>query len=275
MVRFWTDRWCGTTSLKEAYLDLFRITRNKEALVKEHLQYRNEVVSCVLNFIRPIQDWEVESLSSFLDLLYSSSVKGYGLDKVCWCGSQKKGFQVKSFYKALLPQTTTVGPWKCIWKSKVPTRVAFFVWTAALDHILTTDNLRRRRVIIMDWCCMCKNSGESPSHLLLHCSIAQDLWNFILSLFGLQWVMPRDVRDLLACWWAGRGRSKIKELWNSIPHCVFWCIWWERNLRSFEGKERNQLDLKWLILHTLMEWSNASGLNSFSSIFDFLDYCIL
>jgi hypothetical protein len=45
MVSFWTDKWCGTTSLKEAYLDLFHISRNKAALVKEHLQYHNEVVS--------------------------------------------------------------------------------------------------------------------------------------------------------------------------------------------------------------------------------------
>jgi hypothetical protein len=175
-VRFWTDRWCGTTSLKEAYPDLFRITRNKEAWVKEHLQYHNEVVSWVLNFCRPIQDWEEESLSSFLDLLYSSSVKGYGLDRVCWYGSQEKGFQVKSFYNALLPKTAALGPGKNIWKPKVPTRVAFFVWTAALDHILTMDNLRRRRVIIMDWCCMCKNSGNP---LLIFCYIAQ--W---LGIFG-------------------------------------------------------------------------------------------
>uniref|UniRef100_A0A2N9JAL9 Reverse transcriptase domain-containing protein n=1 Tax=Fagus sylvatica TaxID=28930 RepID=A0A2N9JAL9_FAGSY len=210
-VRFWTDRWCGTTSLKEAYPDLFRITRNKEAWVKEHLQYHNEVVSWVLNFIRPIQDWEEESLSSFLDLLYSSSVKGYGLDKMCWCGAQEKGFQVKSFYKAMLPQTAAVGPWRNIWKPKVPTRVAFFVWTAALDRILTTDNLRRRWVIIMDWCCMCKNSGESSSHLLLHCSVAWELWNFILNLFGLQWVMPRDVRELIACWWTGRAVQSMRN----------------------------------------------------------------
>uniref|UniRef100_A0A2N9EVX7 Reverse transcriptase zinc-binding domain-containing protein n=1 Tax=Fagus sylvatica TaxID=28930 RepID=A0A2N9EVX7_FAGSY len=144
------ELWCGTTSLKEAYPDLFRITRNKEAWVKEHLQYHNEVVSWVLNFSRPIQDWEEESLSSFLDLLYSSWVKGYGLDRVCWYGSQEKGFQVKSFYNAMLPKTAALGPWKNIWKPKVPTRVAFFVWTTALDRILTTDNLRRRRVIIMD-----------------------------------------------------------------------------------------------------------------------------
>jgi hypothetical protein len=144
-----------------------------------------------------------------------------------------------------------------------------------LSGINSPMNAKRCRVIIIDWCCMCKNSGESPSHLLLHCSVARDLWNFIFSLFGLQWVMPKEVRDLLACWWAGRARLKIKELWNSIPHCLFWCIWWERNSRTFEGKERNLLDLKWLILYTLMERSNASGLTSFSSIFDFLDYCIL
>uniref|UniRef100_A0A2N9I786 Reverse transcriptase domain-containing protein n=1 Tax=Fagus sylvatica TaxID=28930 RepID=A0A2N9I786_FAGSY len=145
-------------SLKEAYPELFRITRNKEALVREHLQYHNGEVSWVMNFIRPIQDWEEESISSFLDVLYSSSVKGYGLDKVCWRGSQEKGFQVKSFYRILLPQRAVQGPWKNIWKPKVPTRVAFFVWTAVMDRILTTDNLRRRKVIILDWCCMCKNS---------------------------------------------------------------------------------------------------------------------
>jgi hypothetical protein len=87
--------------------------------------------------------------------------------------------------------------------------------------------------------------------------------------------MPKDNRDLLASWWVGRGRSKIKELWNSVPHCVFWCIWWERNSRSFEGKERHLLELKWLILRTLLEWSNASGLTPFSSVFDFLDSCIV
>ena len=54
--------------------------------------------------------------------------------------------------------------------------------------------------------------------------------------------MPKYVRDLLASWWVGRSRSKIKELWNSIPHCVFRCIWWERNSRSFEGKERHLLN---------------------------------
>ena len=41
-----------------------------------------------------------------------------------------------------------------VWNSKVPSRVAFFIWIAALRRILTTDNLQRRRIIILDWCCI-------------------------------------------------------------------------------------------------------------------------
>ena len=48
--KFWTDTWCGTCNLKDAYPELFRIARNKEMLVGDHIHYQNEVVSWVLNF---------------------------------------------------------------------------------------------------------------------------------------------------------------------------------------------------------------------------------
>jgi hypothetical protein len=51
----------------------------------------------------------------------------------------------------------------------VPWRLAFFVWFAALGKILTLDNLRTRNVVVVEWCCMCKKSGESIDHLLIHC----------------------------------------------------------------------------------------------------------
>jgi hypothetical protein len=144
----------------------------------EHIRYQNEAASWMLNITHPAQDWELKSVSSFLELLwlYSSSGKGHGVNKMCWRGSSKVGFQVKSYYRALLPNTDRSVPWKCIWKTKAPPRVAFFVWAAALGHILTTDNLRRRHVIVLDWCYMYKESGESISHLLLHCLTAREIW---------------------------------------------------------------------------------------------------
>jgi hypothetical protein len=62
------------------------------------------------------------------------------------------------------------------------------------------DNVRKHHIIEIDWCCMCKKSGETPHHLLLHCDIARGLWVMVFKIFGVKWVMPSWVVKLLACW---------------------------------------------------------------------------
>jgi hypothetical protein len=52
------------------------------------------------------------------------------------------------------------------------------------------DNLRWRNIVVVEWCCMRKNSGESIDHLLLHCDVAWDIWSYFYILFGVEWVMP-------------------------------------------------------------------------------------
>ena len=121
----------------------------------------------LLEFIRHVQDWELESVNLLLEVLYLSFAKGYGEDRMCWRGGSKGGFQVKAYYSALLPQSGLHWPWRSIWKSKAPPRVAFFVWTTALGRILTTDNLRRHQVLVLDYCWLCKRNGESISHLFI------------------------------------------------------------------------------------------------------------
>ena len=60
----------------------------------------------------------------------------------------------------------------------------------------------------MDWCFMCKCNGELVDHLFLHW-VALDLWSMDLSLFGVIWVMPKSVVELLAFWqgWFVRHRN--------------------------------------------------------------------
>ena len=54
------------------------------------------------------------------------------------------------------------------------------------------DNLRKKNVMVVEWCCMYKKIGESIDHLLIHCEVAKELWSSILKLFGMDWVMPRS-----------------------------------------------------------------------------------
>ena len=43
-VNFWSDRWCSDLHLKEGLQELFHLTRNRDALVANHLQLRNNKV---------------------------------------------------------------------------------------------------------------------------------------------------------------------------------------------------------------------------------------
>ena len=147
-----------------------------------------------------MQDWELEPLSNSMATIYGTSVRGSREDKMCWVLDKKEGFQVSGFYHVLLHTNIQSFPWKSIWKPKISSRVAFFVWTVALGKILTSKNLRRRHVRPLDWCYMCKFNRELVDHLLLHCPIASKLWSMVLDLFGVCWVMPKSVVDLLACW---------------------------------------------------------------------------
>ena len=148
----------------------------------------------------------MESFLSFLKILYSVTITGLGEDKVCWQPSKAHIFQVKSYYDTLTCKGEGWFPWKSIWKAKVPPQVAFFTWTAALGKILTAENLRRRHITLVSWCCMCKANGESVDHLLLHCVYAKELWDLVLAMFGMCWVMPCSVRELFATWQGKMGK---------------------------------------------------------------------
>ena len=40
------------------------------------------------------------------------------------------------------------------------------------------------------------------------------------------------------------GHHRHIEIWKAVPHCLMWCIWRERNARTFEEGERNIMALK-------------------------------
>jgi hypothetical protein len=131
----------------------------------------------------------------------------------------KRNFEVKAFYKVLVCHEAVYFPWKGIWRVKAPKRVAFFVWTAALGKILAHDNLSRRGIVVVEWCVMCKH-GESVDHLLLYCDVARIVWSYFYSLFGVEWVMPSNVLDLLSGCGTLLGRDSAIRIWKQVPLCV-------------------------------------------------------
>ena len=140
---------------------------------------------------------------------------------------------------------------------------------------MSIDNLRKKKVLIPDWCYMCKSNGESVDHLLLHCPIVYKLWSMVFTLFGIHWAMPKIVVELLACWQGNFGHYRNGVIWMAVPHYLMWCIWRERNNRFFEDSERTIADLKLFFFKALSDWMFIIGIHSISLVYDLMDACNL
>ena len=152
-----------------------------------------------LRFFRAFEDWELAASFSLFQFIQPRIPWGDRRDTLCWHFKGNGKFDTQSYYHAIQGTPNSRFPWKGVWKSKIPKRVAFLLWTTAHDRILTLNNLMLRGRILANWCCMCCYDGESVNHLLLHCPITHTLWTFMLQAYGIHWVMPRSVAGLLSC----------------------------------------------------------------------------
>lgn len=137
----------------------------------------NDNIVWWINVARNLNDWEVCDYEDKIKVLASQKVNN-SPDQICWLLEKKQCFTVRSYYKFLV-EGAAVGfqnfPWKQIWKTKVPPRVAFFAWEACWGKILSLDKLRARGLIIVNGCHLCLNAEESCNHPLLWSPIAQSL----------------------------------------------------------------------------------------------------
>ena len=136
--------WCGDCTLQEAFPELYCLSRSKDCLVAEVMGWSSGRFHWNVQFHRPPQDWEEEAFDQFMGLVYSSTVQGFGPDKVCWKLARNRGFKVRSYYSSFYLPTLVSFLWRMIWQSKVPPGVAFFSWSSSLGKILTIDKFRKR-----------------------------------------------------------------------------------------------------------------------------------
>ena len=190
-------------------------------------------------------------------------------DWLRWKLKPNGDFDIQSYYNKLWDSPSIVFLWKGIWRVKVPRRVSFFVQCVAWNKILTGDNLRLRDLDFVDWYIMCRHCGETVDHLLLHCKMAYRLWSFVFITFGVSWVIPRSIPDLLFGWWNWLGKHS-SQIWNLVLLCILQCFWKERNQRTFEDLDKSGDQMRTSFSGILFDWSQVWRLTTSDSLPSFL-----
>ena len=57
-------------------------------------------------------------------MIYATSMRGDGCNKICWKPAKSKGFEVHGYYRSVSPSNVMSFPWKLVWQAKVPPSVA-------------------------------------------------------------------------------------------------------------------------------------------------------
>ena len=82
-VKFWKHVWCGDHTLQEAFPELYCISKTNVSSVAKVMCWSGGRIHWDAKFHRLPQDWEQESFDLFMDMIYSLTVWGSGLDRVC------------------------------------------------------------------------------------------------------------------------------------------------------------------------------------------------
>ena len=85
--------------------------------------------------------------------------------------------------------------------------------------------------------------------------------------------MPSKIVDTLSRWEeAGKG-AKNRSYWKTIPSCVRWTIWKERDARSFEDRNRTVHKNQKRLYFAFVFWCTRNSPIDAENILDVLESC--
>ena len=87
-IRFWTDHWCGRTTLSQSFPHLFAMAVHRNATVEEMWDQNCDQGGWNLRFLKDFNDWELDTIGNLLHVL-----RGHRLsleeDSVSWKEGRK------------------------------------------------------------------------------------------------------------------------------------------------------------------------------------------
>lgn len=91
--------------------------------------------------------------------------------------------------------------------------------------------------------------------MFIHCHYVWTVWWHFIKEFGLSFVFPPEMMDLLIQWSMTPFTKKGKTIWRYLPIVIIWSIWVERNKMIFLDKRKTTNQLLECISIRLANWA--------------------
>ena len=179
--------------------------------------------------------------------------------------SKDDSFSVKSVLQTNAPNASNsefAVHFKKLWKSKVPKKWKFFIWTAAYNDMFTMEKIQRRLENLClnpNWCVLCKKSNETTDHIFLRCPYTINIWNTTKN--QLNWDLNDDnLPALISTICSNNIKTQKWVIIFNLRIAIIWSIWLERNDRLFNNLSHSYTYLSENICNLTAQWSTKTKL---------------
>ena len=238
-IRFWEDHWFGNSSLAIQFWPLYVLINEQGKTIAE--AWDGETLK--FSFRRTVSPLLMEMWNDILSIAEDISFSNEP-DSVVWKFTSNGVYSVQSLYAVVSFRGVKPVYPPAIWDLCIPPRVQVFLWLLSNNKLLTRDNLLKRREVGDKTCVFC-TEPESISHLFFDCCVANSMWEWCSSTFGIQLT---GGFENVAKWWLSRKKHAVLNICTSA---ILWCIWKLRNAFCFQGE-------KWSDVRKLMRKTMAA-----------------
>ena len=84
------------------------------------------------------------------------------------------------------------------------------------------DRLTKMNIIQQDAtrCVLCNLYKETSAHLFLHYAITWNIWCDYLRIFGITWLTPQNLCNLLDFWFGIEIEKHRRKFWYLVPNSI-------------------------------------------------------
>jgi hypothetical protein len=169
---FWSDRWLHGFAPRDIAPSLFSIACRKRRTVKEALCNQR----WLLDLSRGLLPEMLPELNTLALLLDEVALNEDVHDAIRWRFSASGEYTASSAYLLQFEGSIGSDMAPLIWEGWALGKCRFFIWTAAMNRILTADALLRRGLENEYFCPLCIRNLEMPLHLLAECTWTRQMW---------------------------------------------------------------------------------------------------